>query len=67
MVDIPFVDVGDIVELKKEHPCPARSNQFKIIRIGADIKLTCLGCQATIMLTRDLFNRRFKRLIRKKE
>ena len=34
--------LNDIVEMKKEHPCH-KSNEWKIIRMGADIRIKCLG------------------------
>jgi hypothetical protein len=52
--------LGDVVEMKRPHPCDSRSKLFKIIRVGADIKLSCMGCGHVVMLTRDLFNKRFK-------
>ena len=64
MKDLSY-GVGDIVELKKEHPCLARSNQFEIVRVGADIKIKCLGCGNYLILTRDNFNHRLKRIVSK--
>lgn len=58
-------DLGDIVEMKRPHPCDARSKQFKIVRVGADIKLSCSGCGHVVMLSRDAFNKRLKRVITK--
>ena len=52
----------DIVEFKKQHPCK-KSNQWKIIRMGADIKVQCLGCQAIIMFSRRDFEKRLKKII----
>ena len=43
-------NVGDIVKMKKQHPCG--SNQWKITRVGVDFKLKCLGCGHVIMLER---------------
>ena len=65
MKDLNY-SVGDVVELKKEHPCQARSKQFEIVRVGADIKIKCLGCGNVLMLTRDNFNQRLKRIVSKK-
>ena len=65
MKDLNY-SVGDVVELKKEHPCLARSKQFEIVRVGADIKIKCLGCGNVLMLTRDNFNQRLKRIVSKK-
>ena len=47
-------DLNDIVEMKKEHPCH-KSKYWKIIRMGADIKIKCLGCGAAIMFPRSEF------------
>lgn len=54
--------LGDIVELKKDHPCK-KSKQWEIIRMGADIKIKCLGCQAIVMMPREKFNKRLKKVI----
>lgn len=58
--------LGDIVEMKKPHPCSARSTQFEIVRVGADLKIKCLGCGSVLIITRDNFNKRFKRVIQPK-
>jgi hypothetical protein len=42
--------IGDIVEMKKQHPCG--SKLFAILRTGADIKLQCKGCGRIIMSAR---------------
>ena len=34
---IEVFDLGDIVEMKKQHPCG--SKEFEVIRLGADIKI----------------------------
>ena len=34
--------VGDIVKLKKPHPCG--SSEWEIMRVGADFRLKCMGC-----------------------
>ena len=56
-------DLNDIVELKKDHPCK-KSKQWQIIRMGADIKIKCLGCDAVVMLPREKFNKRLKKVIK---
>ena len=35
-------EVGDIVKLKKQHPCGSR--EWEILRVGADFRLKCTGC-----------------------
>ncbi|MDO4701205.1 MAG: DUF951 domain-containing protein [Erysipelotrichaceae bacterium] len=54
----------DIVEMKKQHPC-RKSLHWKIIRMGADIKIKCLGCNASIMFERPEFERKCKRIVKK--
>lgn len=48
--------IGDIVQMKKGHPCG--ENQWKIIRVGADIKIRCLGCARIVMMDRADFIKR---------
>lgn len=48
--------------MKKEHPCESRSTRWKIIRLGADIKLKCLGCGHIVMLSRYKFEKRLKKI-----
>ena len=52
--------IGDRVEMKKPHPCQHRSTLFDVVKIGADIKIKCLGCGTILMMTRDHFNQRLK-------
>ncbi|MEI3385368.1 MAG: DUF951 domain-containing protein [Faecalibacillus intestinalis] len=52
--------LNDIVEMKKQHPCK-KSNQWKIVRMGADIKIKCLGCNAIVMFSRRDFEKRLKK------
>lgn len=55
-------NLNDIVEMKKQHPCK-KSNQWQIIRMGADIKIRCLGCGAIIMFPRRDFEKRLKKIV----
>lgn len=54
--------LNDIVEMKKQHPC-RKSNQWKIIRMGADIRIKCLGCGASVLFPRSEFERKVKKII----
>lgn len=56
-------NLNDIVEMKKEHPCESRSKTFKIIRMGADIKIKCNGCGNALMLSRSNFEKKLKKVI----
>ena len=45
-------EVGDIVKLKKQHPCG--SSEWAIMWVGADFRLKCMGCGHMIMVPRKL-------------
>jgi hypothetical protein len=53
--------LGDIVRLKKPHPCG--SLEWVVVRLGADIGLKCLKCQHSIMLERIVLERRIKAFV----
>jgi hypothetical protein len=53
--------VGDIVRLKKKHPCGGY--EWQVYRLGADIGIKCLKCQHRVMLERAVFERRVKAFI----
>ena len=53
--------LGSIVMMKKEHPCG--TNEWQIIRIGADIKIKCCKFGRTIMMPRFEFNRKLKKVL----
>ena len=53
-------EVGDIVRLKKKHPCG--SFEWKILRVGADFRLKCMGCVHQIMVPRKLVEKNTKGL-----
>ena len=44
------LQLHDILELKKDHPCGSR--RWEVLRVGMDIKLKCLGCGHEMMLPR---------------
>ena len=58
----PEYGFGDVVEVKKEHPCH-KSKYWNVIRMGADIKIKCQGCGAVVMFERHEFERKLKRVI----
>ena len=53
------------VIMKKGHPCG--TNLWQITRLGADIKIKCLGCGRTVLLPRIKFNRKIKKVITEEE
>ena len=54
--------LNSIVIMKKQHPCG--TNEWKVIRVGADIKIKCLGCGRSIMLPRIEFNKKLKKVVK---
>lgn len=52
---------GDIVRVKKQHPCGSR--EWEILRVGMDIKLKCCGCGRIVMLPRVKFNRVAQKIV----
>ena len=52
--------VGDVVRLKKPHPCGGF--EWQITRIGADIGLRCLTCGRRVLVPRSKVERRIKRV-----
>ena len=55
-------NINDVVIMKKGHPCG--SNEWKIIRTGADIKIKCLACGRMVMMSRIEFNKKVKKVIK---
>lgn len=56
------LEVGDIVKLKKKHPCG--SYDWEILRVGADFRIKCTGCERQVWLSRRDLEKRIKKIIR---
>ena len=56
------VRLGDILQMKKEHPCG--ENSFLVLRIGMDFKLRCRKCGREIMAPRSKIEKNIKKIIR---
>ena len=54
--------VGDILTMKKKHPCG--SDRWLVLRIGADFKMRCLGCGHEIMNARSKVEKQVKKISR---
>ena len=61
MKSIPILNVGDVLELKKLHPCG--SNQFRILRVGADVRVVCVGCGRDMTINRIKLENAIKKII----
>ena len=56
-------DVGDIINMKKPHPCG--SQEWEILRVGADFRLKCMGCGHQIMVPRKLVEKNTRQITKK--
>lgn len=57
------LDIGDILVLKKGHPCG--ENSWEVVRVGSDVKLKCLGCERLVMIERPTLLKRIKKITKK--
>ena len=55
--------LGDVVRLKKPHPCG--NEDFEVVRLGADIGLNCTRCGRRILLPRSTLERRVIQFVRR--
>lgn len=58
-------EVGDIVELKKKHPCGSKT--WEITRVGVDFKFKCIGCNHVIMIERPKALKMIKKKLKNTE
>ena len=54
------INIGDILTMKKQHPCG--SKEWEVLRIGADFKLKCCGCEHSVMLPRVKVEKNIKKV-----
>ena len=57
------IEVGNIVKLKKQHPCGSR--EWEVLRIGADFRLKCMGCSHQLMMPRTTVEKNVKEILEK--
>lgn len=57
-------EIGDIVKLKKKHPCG--SQEWEVLRVGADFRLKCMGCGHQLMMPRAVLVKSARGIIKKK-
>ena len=60
MANIPKIDVGDILELKKPHPCGEKC--FSVLRVGSDIRILCKGCGRDMTVPRVKLEKAIKKI-----
>ncbi len=57
--------IGDIVKMKKAHPCG--SSEWEITRTGMDFGLKCCGCGHFVMMPRPKFVKAARAIVGRKE
>ncbi|MBE3520187.1 MAG: DUF951 domain-containing protein [Firmicutes bacterium] len=55
----PPLRPGDVVVLKKSHPCGSR--EWTVLMAGADVRLRCNGCGRVLLMDRVKFSSKFKK------
>lgn len=61
-MEVEQIRLGDVVQTRKQHPCG--SSEWTVIRTGADIKIKCAGCGRIVMMDRETFIKRRKKVLR---
>lgn len=56
-----LLSLGDVVMMRKKHPCG--SDRWTVTRVGADIKIRCMGCAHVVMMDRPDFEKRVKKIV----
>lgn len=54
------INVGDVLVMKKEHPC--KSREWEVLRVGADFRIKCLGCGHQVMSPRKNVEKNIKQV-----
>ena len=62
--DVVF-HIGDVVKMKKAHPCG--SSEWEITRTGMDFGMKCCGCGHFVMLARPKFIKAVKAVVKAAE
>lgn len=59
------IQIGDIVTLKKQHPCG--SKEWEVLRVGMDFRLKCMGCEHQVMIPRKQVEKNIRQIVSKGE
>ena len=60
-MEIKRFNVGDILEMKKKHPCGEK--RMKVLRIGSDIRMVCMGCGRDMTVAREKIEKNIRKVI----
>ncbi|OON86451.1 DUF951 domain-containing protein [Oribacterium sp. C9] len=56
------IELGDIITVKKQHPCG--SSEWEVLRVGADVRIKCMGCGHMLLLPRSKVSSMIKKVRR---
>ena len=59
------IRVGDVIEMKKPHPCGKNNKTFDVLRVGMDFKIRCTVCGREVMIPREKAEKNIRKVIRK--
>ena len=59
-MEIKRISLGDVLVMKKPHPCAKNANRFKVMMLGSDLKIRCLECGREIIAPRAKLERNIK-------
>ncbi|MCH5299250.1 MAG: DUF951 domain-containing protein [Ruminococcus sp.] len=55
------LNIGDRIEMKKQHPCGCKT--FTLLRVGMDFKIKCEGCGREVMVPRKKVEKNIKKVL----
>jgi hypothetical protein len=58
------IAVNDVVRLRKKHPCGG--DEWRVVKLGVDIRIQCLKCRRLVLLERGILERRIKAFVSNK-
>lgn len=56
------IRLGDVLVMKKQHPCGEK--RWKVLRVGADFRLKCMGCGHEVMIDRFKAEKNIRQIVR---
>ncbi len=59
-MQIPKISIGDVLTMKKQHPCGGK--MFKVLRVGSDIKISCMTCGHDVIVPRVKLEKNIKKI-----
>lgn len=60
-MEIKQFGIGDVLEMKKQHPCGEK--RMKVMRVGSDIRILCLGCGRDVTVAREKLEKNIRKVI----